>query len=66
MLGLEADLCPFSLIDSITVDLNNQTLYTVWPAGTAPFTFNWVYYPNGTYNLTPVAPCRFKQWWCNS
>jgi chitodextrinase len=54
--GLEADLCPFSLIDSITVDLNNQTLYTVWPAGTAPFTFNWVYYPNGTYNLTPVAP----------
>lgn len=55
-IGLEADLCPFSLIDSITADLNNQSLYTVWPAGTAPYNFTWIYFPNGTYNSTPVNP----------
>lgn len=52
----EADLCPVSLIDSITGDPNNPAIYTVYPSGTPPFNFDWVYFPNGTYNTTPVDP----------
>jgi uncharacterized repeat protein (TIGR01451 family) len=52
----EANLCPITIIDSITADPNNLAIYTVWPSGTAPYTFNWYYFPNGTYNTTPVDP----------
>ena len=46
----EANLCPVSLIDSITADPNNTAIFTAYTSGTAPYTFNWIYFPNGTYN----------------
>jgi PKD repeat protein len=52
----EADLCPVNLIDSLSTDPLNSSLFTIWPAGTAPYNFDWVYFPNGTYNPVPVDP----------
>jgi PKD repeat protein len=52
----EANLCPASLIDSITADPNNTAIFTAYTSGTAPYTFDWYYFPNGTYNTTPVDP----------
>jgi PKD repeat protein len=54
--GAEANLCPSSIIDSINADPINPTIHTVWTSGTAPYAFDWIYYPNGTYNTTPVDP----------
>lgn len=56
-LWVDPDLCPTSWIDSISTDFPDPNIITIWPlVGTAPYTFSWYYFPNGTYTNTPVLP----------
>lgn len=53
----EATLCPVSWVDSISADFPDPNIITIWPlSGVAPYSYNWYYMPNGTYNSTPVLP----------